>query len=218
MCIPKEIDTLKNDLLWAYYDLEEYKNIYCKDQNDLDILNETALNFFVKLKEYLWERIILAISRFIDSSIQHGFYNLSLDSLKDIAKAADLPFFDDLVSQINSIQNLVIPFKTYRSKLIAHRDLKYATSDDLKPETIYIEQVEEIFSKIGTCINYFYEYFEHSSWHFQDSAKIRGAQSLFYFLRQGAIYVDMKLRRNDYSLDLKEEKESKYYNNSLTSS
>ena len=210
MKIPEEIRKLSDDLIWAFYDLDEFKIIFTDDPNGVRLLNDTAPTFFTKLVEYYWNRFILSISRFTDPSKQGQFENLSIDVLEKIASQAGMPDLQQLSEKIRKIKKEAVPIKKFRSKYIAHRDLERAVITDLKQETIYLEQVEMILKDMGDCINLCLQFFKAPPILFGQMSNPRGARSLMYYLRQGAIYAELKEKRRDLLKDEEEESSSSY--------
>lgn len=210
MDVPEKIKKLSDDLLWAFYDLDEFKIIFTDDPNALKLLNDTAPTFFTKLVEYFWNRFILSISRFTDPSIQGKYENLSIDVLEEIAIQEEMSDLNQLSALVKNIKEQAIPIKEFRSKYIAHRDLGKALLTDLKQETIYIERVEKILKDVGDCINICLRFFNEPTILFGKMSNPRGARSFIYYLRQGAIYAELKEKRRDLLKDDEEESSSSY--------
>ena len=121
-----------------------------------------------------------------------------------------MPDLQQLSENIRKIKKEAVPIKKFRSKYIAHRDLERAVITDLKQETIYLEQVEMILKDIGDCINLCLQFFKAPPILFGQMSNPRGARSLMYYLRQGAIYAELKEKRRDLLKDEEEESSSSY--------
>ena len=61
MGLPQEIDTLVRDLVWAFYDLDEYKVLYSRNRLQQKLMNETARHFFTSLWLHYWDRFSMVV-------------------------------------------------------------------------------------------------------------------------------------------------------------
>ncbi|MCX5658083.1 MAG: hypothetical protein NTZ48_07710 [Candidatus Omnitrophica bacterium] len=174
---------LSDDLSSAMTDLYEFKIIYNVDQ--MDLLNRTAPFFFLKLRDYYWNRLILAISRFTDPIKSNGFENLSIKVLTEFAKDLPEPLEQKIVKNIENVVKASGKIREYRNKIISHRDMNTAilTDDDLP--IIYVETVEYIFSSIDDSLNIFYHHLENTHEEHCPTLITHGAQSLLYYLSLG---------------------------------
>ena len=54
MDVPKEVDELKDDLVWTKQYVNQYKKLYLSGQKRIDLLNVTAPGFFREIQRMFW--------------------------------------------------------------------------------------------------------------------------------------------------------------------
>lgn len=177
------LQKLSDDLFTAMADLYEFKIIYSADQ--LELLNCTAPFFFVKLREYYWNRLILAISRFTDPPKSNGFENLSIKVLTEFAKELPEPLEKMINQNVENVLKASITIREYRNKIISHRDMTTATLTEDDIPTIFVETIENIFSTIDDSLNIFYHHLDNTHVEHCPTLITHGAQSLLYYLSVG---------------------------------
>jgi len=179
----KVLQQLSEDLTAAMVDLHEFKIIYRVDQ--MDLLNKTAPFFFLKLREYYWNRLILAISRFTDPLKSIGFENLSINVLTEFAKELPEPLEHKINQNVENVLKASRTIREYRNKIISHRDMITATLTDHDFPTIYVETIENIFSSIDDSLNIFYHHMDNTHEEHCPTLITHGTQSLLYYLSLG---------------------------------
>jgi len=210
MTLPEEIKHLTDDLIIAFYELDEYSQIFSESEERINLLNHVAPNFFVKLHELFWNKFIMTVSRFTDPKDQNKHQNLSLDVLRN---------WTDELSQKNQkiiTDNLLIiksdakQIRTFRSKYISHRDLNSVLLDKNNIGTIDLDKIEKIYKLIGDCLNIFNRHFGGSTVYFRPLIINYGAKSLIRYIKEGAIYDEIKMQRKDFILNEKDRISSKF--------
>jgi len=82
MELPIEIETLKNDLVWAKYDFNQYKRLFVAGTKRSELLVKVAGNFFERLNRFYWDRFALSISKLTDPETQGPNRNLTIHSIE----------------------------------------------------------------------------------------------------------------------------------------
>jgi len=184
----KVLKLLSDELVSAMADLKEFKVIFIHE--NLDLLNKTAPYFFIRLREFYWNRLILAASRLTDPETSSNHKNLSIMILREFSK--DLP--DNLNKQIEDNITIALneskEIRNYRNWLISHRDLSFATLSDNDLPTVYLESLEKVFSAIDISLNIFYHHIDDSHYEHTPLFITSGAQSLLYYLSLGSEIED----------------------------
>jgi hypothetical protein len=210
MNAPLELKRLNDDLSFAFYDLEEYTIIFLESEARINLLNKVAPSFFVRIKNLYWNSFIMTISRFTDPSDQSNNKNLSLNSLKKYYPEIDLVgqnFFDQNLKKIDAaVKNI----RKMRSKYISHRDYDYALLDNKEITAVEITKIQEIYELFEQSLNIFNKYYLNKYILFRGIRTNHGARSLIYFLKDGVIYNEFKLRRRDLILNEEEIQQSKF--------
>jgi hypothetical protein len=208
--VPLELKRLNDDLSFAFYDLEEYSIIFLESEARINLLNKVAPSFFVRIKNFYWNSFIMTISRFTDPSDQSNNKNLSLKSLQKYYPEIDSvgqKFFDD---NLKKIEAAVKNIRKMRSKFISHRDYDYALLDNKEIAAVEITKIREIYELFEQCLNIFNKHYLNKYILFRGIRTNHGARSLIYFLKDGVIYNEFKLRRKNLILNEEEIKQSQY--------
>jgi hypothetical protein len=210
MDLQKELKTLNDDLVSAFYELEEYSIIFLESETRIQLLNKVAPSFFSKVNSFYWRSFIMTISRFTDPSDQSKNQNLSLKSLLKYLpqlKPEDQEYFRDNLAIIEKETKHI---RKFRSKYISHRDFDYAIlkKDDIDP--IEIKKIEDIYNLFEVCLNIFNRHLSNTSILFRGLRTFHGARSLIFHLKDGVIYNEFKARRKNLFLNEEEINLSKF--------
>lgn len=181
----QELDQLSDDLSNSLVNLYEFKVLFENNKEQLDLLNNTAPFFFLKLYDFYWNELIMSISRLTDRSVQRKHKNLSIYILEDFS--TDLPPDKryKLRTNLEGITKEVQLVRQYRHKFISHRDIDAIKVLPENRETLYVQKVEEIFSLIEDSINIFYRLNENTYVDHKPALVVYGAQTLLYYLQLG---------------------------------
>jgi hypothetical protein len=209
--VPIAVDRLKNALIWAWFDVNQYKELFLSGTGRTKLLVETAGHFFNRLSKFYWDRFTLAISRLTDPATQGRSRNLSIHLLEDYVSLLPSRRQGKVLKVLESIDEKAGKYRTHRSKHIAHDDYRHAISKKPGLVKLSLDEIESILSDIGRCLNEFYLTIEDSTWSWEMGG-IYDAGSLAYFLKEGAIYNELKQRRRDWKLDAIEEQQSSFSN------
>ena len=204
MELPIEIETLKNDLIWAKYDFNQYKRLFVAGPRRGDLLVEVAGNFFQRLSRFYWDRFALSISKLTDPEAQGTNRNLSIHSLERYMELLTQQEAEQARTIIAELEAKVGKFRSYRSKQVAHRDLLQATTQDFEFDLLHISEVEEILEDVGRCLNLFILRLQNKTWSW-DMAGVGGVEELLYFMKEGLAYTELKKQRKDFHQDMLEE-------------
>jgi len=208
--VPLEVETLKNDLIWAKYDINEYVIIFGENELQKNMLLEKTGQFFFRLQQMYWDRFSISVSRFTDQHKQkNGNKKLSIYILPELANNAGIDK-SNVEHQINNIMILAKAFRTRRSKYIAHRDFQLAlNTKDFESDLLYLKNVKEIYNIIGDLLNEFYLKIEDNQWAW-DLITSTGARSLIFLIKEALIYQEMKDKRKNNIKDYEEYEKSSY--------
>jgi hypothetical protein len=210
MILPNEIKKLNDDLVVAFYELEEYSQIFRESKARIDLLNKVAPNFFVKLHDLFWNNFILTVSRFTDPSGKSNNQNLSLDILRKYHDELNQVDKNTITYNLETIKKEAKQIRKFRSKYISHRDLDYALLVKNDIGTIDLKKIEDIYKLIGDSLNIFNMHYSRRTILYQGLRTNPGARSLLYFIKEGIIYTEFKARRKNLFLNEEEINQSKY--------
>jgi AbiU2 len=198
MNIQSELKALNDDLVSAYYELEEHSIIFRESEKRIELLNKIAPTFFSKVNFFYWRSFIMTISRFTDPSDQNKNKNLSLRSLLKYQPELKQEDQEAFKYCLDKIETQIKHIRKFRSKYISHKDYNYAilSKNDIDP--IEIKKVEDIYSLFSDCLNIFNRHYVSKTILFRGMRTSHGARSLIYHLKEGVIYNEFKTRRKDF--------------------
>lgn len=209
MTLPEEIKTLHNDLVPAFYELDEYSQIFEESEARIDLLNKIASNFFVKLHDLFWNNFIMTVSRFTDPESQFKNENISMEVLEKYLP--DLNEIDQkkLIDNLSTIKAEAVQVRKFRSKYLIHRDRAYALGkNDIG--TIDLKKIETIYNLIGDSLNIFNWHYSKMTVFYRGMRTNPGVRSLLYYIKEGVTYTEFKTRRKKPQLDVEEKQQSKF--------
>ena len=197
MDVPIEIETLRNDLIWARYDFNQYKKLFVAGARRGDLLVAVAGNFFARVNRFYWDRFALSISKMTDPAEQGHNRNLTIHSVEKHLHLLP-PVAQIEVHRITAgFPDKVAKFWNYRSKQVAHRDLLQATAKGFDFDVMHISEVEAIFDDLGSILNLFLLTLRNTtqSW---AMVGVGGVEELLYFMKEALTYDELKKQRKDW--------------------
>jgi len=209
MELPKEIKTLHDDLVFAFYELDEYSQIFRESEARIDLLNKVAPNFFAKLNYLFGISFIMTISRFTDPEHQLNYENISLEVLQKYQ--TDLNEVDQktLTEKLSTIKAEEKQVRKFRNKYLIHRDRVYALGkNDIG--SIALNKIENIYNLISDCLNIFNWHYTKQTVMYRGMRTNPGARSLLFYIKEGVIYSELKARRKNSRLNEEERQLSKF--------
>lgn len=182
------------EVTWLHAKWLEYRKLFAKSEERIELLNETAGFFFKIVQDTLWENVILQIARLTDPPVQQGFANLTL---RRIPKAATSEL---LQKELRALEKIVLErsvfARQWRNKRLAHTDLDLAISGKAVPlPGISRQQVEEALDSFRTIMNHWYGSVIDSEIAYDHFIAHDDADSLVYHLAVGARFDKRQRQR-----------------------
>jgi hypothetical protein len=120
-------NVLSNDVTWLHAKWEQYRHLFAKSEQRIELLNETAGYFFRIIQDTIFEDIVLGLARLTDP-IQTGKgqkqQNLTLRRLPSLVSDAQLRL--ELNALVKVALDVCATPLVWRNKRLAHRDLSVA--------------------------------------------------------------------------------------------
>lgn len=205
------IFNLRDDLKSNYFLLYDFDLIFSSNQLQVDLLNNTASNFFVRVNGMYSTHFFLSISRMVDPAEQFGHKNLSLYGLLDFAKEIGYINYTQLRKKVDDIKFEAETDKITlaRSKYIAHRDVNYKEISGISVE---FEKIKQTFDKMGDCINDVLDFLgkPKEPWSVFMTDDRYGAKALLHCLKDAMIYREVQVQRKDQSMTIEEASKCKF--------
>jgi len=201
--IEKVMDLLVVELGGAYHLTKEYRTLYMSGDAGFRVLTGSATNFFANYLRLYWSTILLTINRLLDLKGEGSNKNATLDYVIDYAAAHKLGSEDHLRELIKVLREKTGTMRKWRSKVIAHADLKHALRTGPSPYKTHIDEVMAILDGMGHCLQLTYGAVHKVQLSFHSNVS-GGTDALLGVLKDGLTYRQLKAERKNPVLDIAE--------------
>ncbi len=167
--IPNELSEvfyrLQQELLLLYTKWNSFKTLYCTSDENIKLLDESAMGFFVVHGDIMRDNIMMSICVLTDpaSSKVKGKKrdNLTLKYLASLIPSQDSTLTDKLNQMLESAKTPWEPFRSHRNRRIGHYDLitVLKKTDKLLPN-VDIADVDSALSLIADILNTVETYYD----------------------------------------------------------
>lgn len=185
-----ELGTLYAHLSAEYLDLnykwKEFVTLFGTNPERIDLLNQSASQFWAYIHNVLFEDILLHIARLTDKEMTTGKKNLSIQGFLNIR--ANKKFENQLQKAINKVVKDANFCRVWRNKRIAHIDYDYRTNDKYKLAPATRAKVSRCIEGIYKILNLIEKNFFHAET-ISDSPSINGALDLLFVIDDGLRFV-----------------------------
>lgn len=199
----KIVNVLINELAGAYHLTKEYRTLYMSGDAGFRILTGSATNFFANYLRLYWSTILLTINRLLDPKGEGSNKNATFDYVIDYAAAHNLGNEDHLRELIKELREKTGIMRKWRSKVIAHVDLKHALRNGPSPFKTHIDEVTAILDGMAHCLQLTYGAVHKVQLSFHSSVS-GGTEAILGVLRDGLTYRQLKAERMNPVLDAEE--------------
>jgi hypothetical protein len=179
--LPKEVmDQFCHEALDCYHHFRQSRVIFDQDQNDLDVLNDTARHFFSLLNNMFLDGIVLNMARLTDPPETFGKKNLSIRTIQEeMSQDPRCPTY--VYPLFTEIHGIADESKLWRHKRGAHIGFNEAMGLATIPP-LYIEQVQRFYDLLQIYINWIYEALFQTIYPI-DAVDTKGADELLRTIR-----------------------------------
>jgi hypothetical protein len=123
-------DLLKYECHTLHVDWAEFEVLFGASPERIDLLNEAAAEFFGRLQDAHFERVLLLVARLVDPPSSAGKSNATLCRLPQVVDPQIRPKIEIL---LNIAKNECAFAQDWRNRHIAHRDLDLALNRSAMP-------------------------------------------------------------------------------------
>lgn len=179
----KQFCALRQEVVWLHSIWREYVELFGTKPSRIELLNKSAGFFFVIVADSLWEATLLHIARLTDPPKSAGKKNLTIQVLPTRVHEKVRESVQDLV-------NIAIEraefCRDWRNRRIAHRDLRLAIEEGVKPLTPASRRdVWNAIASIDNVLNAITFHYKDSTTNFDVVQGSDGAEALLYVLDDG---------------------------------
>ena len=201
--IPKELQETYSHLagiaLNTLRALDEWKILFGASKEAVDLMNQTAPDFFMHHQNLLFDHIVLSVSRLTDDkrsgSRKNPQENLTLACLLDLEPTKYPKLHEDLCKRWTVIQARAKPIRLFRHKVIAHtsRVHRLLPSTELT-KGITLKSIKDLLNEINAYLVTFECSFTGVDTPLQCPASFGDAADLLGYLR---LAVDAEKKQNE---------------------
>lgn len=122
---------LVNELVWLHDKWREYRSLYARSDERVELLNQAASRFFGQLDGILWEDVLLHICRLTDRANAGGHKQLSVRRLPPyIADSRLRARVEDLMAEVLKSSEFA---RDWRNRHIGHRSFVRVVDPTARP-------------------------------------------------------------------------------------
>jgi hypothetical protein len=196
---------LRNEAFWAYSKWNQYKQLYARSSERIDLLNQVAGFFFGLTQTSLLEDVILHLARLTDP-LDSGKNKENLTLYKLPKLIADAQLKADIDKLIETTSSTWETARAWRNRHLAHRDFALAMVSSANPlPGISREDIEAALLSVRAVLNRLAKHYWNSEVAYQQFTAIgRDADTLVYYLNLGLRAEKQRLdrlERGEISLD-----------------
>lgn len=189
----KIYNSLWNELAWLHIKWNEYRELYGTSPKRINLLNSAAPLFFRIVQDNLWEEVLLSLTRLTDPPKSRGKGNLTINAIPELIQE-DL-FRETLIRLTSEATQKAEFARDWRNRHIAHRDVKIALGDEIKPLSPASRQkIGEAIKALDEIMNAVSQKYFNSTIMFDVIQPSEGAVSLLYIIRDG---LNAELQRQE---------------------
>lgn len=188
---------LRNEVAWIHAKWNQYRQLYARSPERVDLLNQVARHFFGVVQTSLLEDVVLHLARLTDPPKSVGKENLTLQRLKLPALIPEERLAAEVGELLESALTACGTARDWRNRHLAHRALALAMASPTDPlPGISREDIEVALLSIRAVLNRLAKYYWNSEVAYQQVIAIgRDADSLVYYLSLGLRAEEQRLER-----------------------
>jgi hypothetical protein len=129
---PNEIFMVVNsEVTWLHTIWELFIQLYGSSDENIEIMNESAPQFFAILKTMLFDELVMILNRLTDPAITRRKANACLEQLiKQLDQPENTLLATSLTEKLSTIRANYVAFRTWRDKKVSHNDLPTALQNE----------------------------------------------------------------------------------------
>jgi len=198
---------LENEVTWLHAKWQEYRKLYAKSEQRVNLLNDSAAFFFRVVHEVLWDNILLHIARLTDPPTQGKFENSTLLCLPETV--SDRGLADELRRLVQTALGRSQFAREWRNKRLAHQDLALAIDNKVEPlPSVSRQHVEDALDSFRMIMNKLHAFYLEEEVLFESVITRLNADTLIYNLAIAAQAKENRIKRMQQGRSLPEDNES----------
>lgn len=176
---------LHNEVAWLHLKWKDFRALFGREQETIDLLNAAAPAFFHALQRMMWEDVLLHLCRLTDPPQSGRRDNLTVRRLPDLMPDANLQ--NQLRALVNDAKQNAEFARDWRNRRLAHRELPPTSGEVAQPLASASRQhVENALAAIRRTMNCIEQHYLDGPVSYENSIEaLGGVASLLGRLRRG---------------------------------
>jgi len=185
---------LENEVIWLHAKWLEYRKLYARSEQRVDLLNKSAGFFFRVVQDVLWADLLLHVTRLTDPPKQGQYENLTLLRLRDAVN--DKVLAKGIRKLISDALAKAEFAREWRNRHLAHRELSLAAEATARPLPGASRQsVEDVLATFREIMNRLHAHFLQAEVGFEHFLACDDAEALVHHLAVAARYEERQRER-----------------------
>jgi hypothetical protein len=194
-------DLLQNEIIGLHACWINYRQLFGKSKERIDLLNDCAGEFFYIIQGTFLTDVQLSLSRLADPAETFGKPNATLERLLNEIAALNIPdLTDELTKHLQNYRLSCKDIKVRRNKELAHADLgallrRQESAQAGRADTILgpsRQEIEHALSALREFMNAIDVHFTGSPMAYEHFLSRSDGESLVDFLKQGLRYDELR--------------------------
>jgi hypothetical protein len=190
-------DALQREVIWAHAYWINYRQLFGKSKERVDLLNNCAGEFFFIVQDALLTDVQLSLSRLADRPTTSGQENATIERLSnEIAALNTSQLSTDLTGLLQRYRDRCEKIKQRRHKQIAHADLgallqQHGSTAANLPEPSR-QEIEDALEVLRDFMNAVDAHFTTSHMGYEHFKSRNDGESLVWTLKKGLRYDELR--------------------------
>ncbi len=192
-------DKLSQELTWLYCGWIQYEKLFGETEARVEVLNQSAPEFFFIIQQILWSETLLGITRLAGPEKTGRKNNLSVKHVLPLIVNETLrQELSHLLTDMDEKSSFAME---WRNKHLAHRDLEQILSRDAQklPE-VTRQRVNTAIEAIASFLNRVEKHFLRSTTAYSHVLLSLDADQLVYVLRDGIRLEEIRREKCDQGI------------------
>ncbi len=188
-------EPLRYEVTWLHAKWLIYQQLFCRDQQRVDLMNRLAPGFFVVVADSLRTESIVGLCRLTDPAKSGSNQNLTLLRLAE-AVTSEEPgrFASDVDAEANRLRHAFSPLRTWRNKRLAHTDFPTAVDMQTLPEIPQLT-IDNGLAGVRGLMNLVEVHYLNSEFCYDQFTNLDDGDELIFYLSEAERYDEERRRR-----------------------
>lgn len=190
-------DELRSEITWLHGRWLTYRELFAESPKRIELLNESAGNFFYIIQEVLLDEVQVCLSKLTDPASSGKHDNLSLEQLQSqLHQHGDPALTAKCRLLLDKIHSQCQVFRVRRHKTLAHLDLPTAMKQLPQPlPGVSRQMIEDALETVRDYMNAIEANYNDSEWGYAHFILNHGSAALLATLRAGLRYEELVQER-----------------------